>query len=77
MKLTAKELESKGACASQVALFRSLFGEEVEITEELCAEHASAFDFDWAARNLLTAAALVEYGKIMAAARAAKKYAKA
>ena len=66
--LTLATLKKKGACSEQVALFRKLFGKSVEITEALCAEHAKAFSWEWAAGNLLTAAACVEYRHVTAAA---------
>ena len=49
------------ACQSQVDLFRTKFGESVDITPELCESVASDFDFEWAALELLKATALAEY----------------
>jgi hypothetical protein len=49
--ITASMLEH--ACKEQRDLFRDLFGESVEVTEDLCGEHADKFDWDWAASRLL------------------------
>lgn len=51
--LTYKRLRAAGACAGQLALFRKMFGDQVEITEALCVEHAHTFNFFWAADHLL------------------------
>src|SRR6202142_3423436 len=56
------------ACTSQKDLFKEKFGESVEITETLCEGVATLFDFDWAARNLLTAPAYAEYQRVRAQA---------
>jgi hypothetical protein len=45
-------------------LFRTLFGESVEVTEELCLIHAYDFNFDWAACKLLSDAAIYEYVRL-------------
>ena len=71
MKITLKMLE--GACEPQRDLFSELFGEEVELTLELCIEHAAEFDWYWAAENLLQPKATAEYDKAIAPARAAYK----
>ena len=55
--LTLATLVRKGACREQREKFAKLFGKSVEITEALCAEHANEFNWDWAARNLLSASA--------------------
>ncbi len=60
MKLTLQTLIDKRACKDQVALFREMFGDSVEITEELCASFAR-FDFTWAAQHLLSVAAWDDY----------------
>ena len=54
MKLTLKQLQDAQACAGQVARFQKLFGSEVDVTEELCVEHAGTVAWSWAARFLLT-----------------------
>ena len=49
-------LRAKHACADQLKEFERLFGDTpVTVTEELCVQHASIFDWSWAACNLLTA----------------------
>ena len=68
--LTLATLKSKGTCVEQVALFRKMFGKSVQITEALCVEHVSAFSWNWAAENLLTASARATYEAAMASARA-------
>lgn len=47
--ITVEQLEDADACESQVELFREKFGGFVELTEELCVQHAQEFDFGWAA----------------------------
>ncbi len=64
MKLTLQTLIDKRACKDQVALFREMFGDSVEITEELCASSARKFDFTWAAQHLLSVAAWDDYLRI-------------
>jgi cell division septum initiation protein DivIVA len=66
--LTLATLKKKDACTDQLALFRKMFGESVEITEALCAEHAGMFSWNWAANHLLTAPALAEYERVKAQA---------
>ena len=53
MKITKHLLQSKGACASQVALFAETFPHGTEITEAVCLAVADKFDWNWAAQNLL------------------------
>lgn len=52
--LTLARLKKAGACSEQIDRFRRLFGEQVEVTEALCAELAHAFDWGWAAEHLLS-----------------------
>ena len=66
--LTLATLKKAGACSDQVALFRKLFGESVEVTDSLCVEHAEEFSWGWAAGNLLTAPAWTEYDRATGAA---------
>jgi hypothetical protein len=66
--LKLQTLIDKRACAAQVDLFRASFGDSVEVTESRCAEHALAFDWDWASRHLLGAPALAEYKRVCASA---------
>ena len=68
MKLTVRQLMDAGACNEQVEHFRERFGDEIEVTEALAIEHASEFDFGWAAEHLLTAQALAEYERVRAPA---------
>ena len=66
--LTLQTLIDKDACQSQVDLFRQHFGPSVEVTEALCVKHARAFDWPWAARNLLSVSAEADYERVRAAA---------
>lgn len=52
-KLTNEDLIHEGACLPERELFESLFGDWVEVTDELCVRHAGRFDFEWAGRKLL------------------------
>ena len=54
MRITLEMLKAHKACKNQYKLFAELFPDGVEITEELCAKHAQDFDFEWAARHLLS-----------------------
>ena len=45
-----------GACGKQVNLFRSTFGDSIEVTSDLCKKYAQTFGFYWAASYLLDAA---------------------
>lgn len=56
MYLTSEILKAKGACASQVNFFERLYPKGTEITLEECLKHAIVFDWDWAARYLLSPA---------------------
>lgn len=54
-KITYTQLAQLGTCEEQLEVFLNLFPTgEVEVTEELCVEHAERFDWQWAARQLLT-----------------------
>jgi hypothetical protein len=75
--LTLATLKAKGACSEQVALFRQIFGQSVEITEALCVEHAALFSWEWAAENLLSAKARAAYDAATTTAEAAYEAAKA
>ena len=70
MKITTRLLKSKGACDSQVALFKELFPKGVEITESACVAVFDKFDWGWAAENLLSAPAYAEYERVRASAYA-------
>lgn len=66
--LSLQTLIDKGACLSQVELFREKFGESVEVTESLANQVVHEFDFDWAARHLLSTPTYKEYKKLCAPA---------
>ena len=68
--LTLQTLIDKGACYAQVELFRAKFGESVRVTQRLCVSVADAFDWNWAARHLLSKPARAEYERVTAPARA-------
>jgi hypothetical protein len=59
--ITYDQLKALGACREQLMKFRRVFGDSVDVTEELAAKYAQEFDFDWASSNLLRAAAKEEY----------------
>ena len=63
MKLELGTLKELEACSEQVELFEKLFGDSVEVTEELCLKHAGDFDWDFA-RQLLSGPARAEYDKV-------------
>jgi len=67
-KITARLLRSKGACDKQVQKFHALWPRGVRPTLELAAEHASTFDWSWAAQHLLSALASAEYNRVKAPA---------
>ena len=71
MKITLAMLKKNGACADQAAEFARRFGDGVEATEQVCVSVASVFDWEWAARRFLTAAAGAAYREATAAAGAA------
>ena len=71
MKITVKLLKAKGACAEQVAIFKTLFPNGVEPTEALCLAHAQTFGWHWAAANLLPAPARKAYNEAFATAEKA------
>lgn len=53
MFITVEMLKTADVCATARSRFEDLFPDGVEVTRELCLQHASAFDWDWAAENLL------------------------
>jgi len=69
-QITLRMLREREACDKQVELFRSLFGDAAQVTEDAAVAVADRFNWDWAASNFLTAAALTEYDRVGAAARA-------
>ena len=68
MIITRKMLRQQHACPNQVARFQELFGDAVEVTVDLAVKHAQDFDWDWAARSLLSAAGYSAYDAAMAEA---------
>ena len=69
MKISHKTLQDLGACAEQLKLFRSRFGEqEIEVTRALVLAQAQDWEWNWAAGQLLSSAAQAEYYKARAAA---------
>jgi len=68
--LKLQQLIDADACSKQVELFRSTFGDQVEVTVELALSVFDKFDWDFAARKFLSAPALAEYEKVRAAALA-------
>ena len=69
MRIELKTLKELGACSEQVELFEKLFGDSVEVTEELCLKHAGDFNWNFA-RQLLSGPAWAEYDKVCGLARA-------
>jgi len=66
MIVTLKRLEEFGACAEGRERFRELCGESCTVTEKLCVEHATEFNWDWAACRFLPVEAWAEYDKAWA-----------
>ena len=66
MEITINQLRKLGACESQVLKFQELFGESVEVTHELCLEHANAFNWCWVAIKLASATQLKEFRRAIA-----------
>lgn len=70
--ITADRLERLGACPDQVRRFRKLFGDgPAPLTAETAIAHAQVFDWNWAAKRLLTPAARAAYEAAEATAWAA------
>lgn len=59
--ITLAQLKAANACADQVALFESKFGDAVTVTEALALEVAADFTWACASAHLLRAAPLIEY----------------
>ena len=71
MTITASRLSDLGACRSQVAAFRAIWGDgPAPMTVEAAVENADAFDWDWAADSFLAAPAWAEYKRATAPAKA-------
>ena len=60
MRITQELLQGKGACQQQVDRFAVDFPDGTEVTAEVCRAHPG-YDYDWAAKNLLTPEKLAEY----------------
>jgi len=68
-RVTAKSLESLGACDSEVARFRKLHGHGLPVSSLSCQVAASeGFDLDWFAHTLFGATALKAYDEAIATA---------
>ena len=70
MKLYARDLQAAKACPEQVALFRAHFGDGGTVTLAKVRKVALLFNWDWAARFLLSPASWAEYERVIASARA-------
>lgn len=53
--LTLQKLIEEHACSSQLKLFQSLYGEQVNVTEDGCITVARQFDWNWCCTHLLSA----------------------
>ncbi len=71
MKITYRALKLAGACSKQLNEFKQRFGESVDVTEEACVAVSQEFNWDWAARNLLSQPAWKVYDDAKAYARKA------
>ena len=67
-EITLKMLIAKKACSGQLEIFAKLFPDGVMITREVCIQHASTFDWDFAAQAFLGAPAQAAYESATAAA---------
>ena len=67
-KITLRTLQAEGACIEECTHFATLFPQGVEVTEALCIEHATEFNWGWAAQHLLTAPAWTKYKRATAIA---------
>ena len=70
MKLYARDLQAAKACPEQVALFRAHFGDGGTVTLAKVRKVALLFNWDWAARFLLSPASWIEYERVKAPALA-------
>lgn len=66
IRISGRMLQAKGACKDQRDLFNATFGASVIVTPTVFDEHASKFNWDWAAENLLSALARAEYDRVRA-----------
>jgi cell division septum initiation protein DivIVA len=70
MKLLLSDLRAAGACQDQVDLFRKHFKGGGTVTLARARKVASLFDWDWAARHLLSSAGQADYERVKAPALA-------
>ena len=70
MKLYARDLQAAKACPEQVALFQAHFGDGGTVTLAKVRKVALLFNWDWAARFLLSPASWAEYERVKVLARA-------
>lgn len=68
--ITYAQLKKLGACQDQLEIFKSKFGDSVKLTLKLVKANSSTFDFEWAAKSLLTSSAYAEYERTIAPAYA-------
>ncbi len=54
-KITVKQLIKLKACENQVKVFKKLFGDSTTVTVKKCVKYACKFDWDWAAKYMLSA----------------------
>ena len=66
--ITYQMLEAKGACQGQVILFKEAFPNGAPLTIEAALSVADKFDWDWAARKLLSEKGLKAYSEAEAPA---------
>ena len=72
--LTLQTLIDAEACRDQRDIFERRFGQQVDVTPELCVSVAPLFDWEWAAENLLSADAYKAYLDATEDAPARKAY---
>jgi hypothetical protein len=75
--ITYQMLKAKGACETQVALFKELFPNGAPLTVETALSVANKFDWDWAISNLLSKEGKAAYEEAEALLLAAYEEAKA
>ena len=69
-ELTYVRLKKLRACKSALDRFQHFFGDSVDVTEALCLSYSQDrdFNFDWAAKNLLSALDRAKYRRARASA---------
>jgi len=63
-EITLEMLRAKDACKYALEEFQRRFGERVTVTEDLAASVAEVFDWNWAARALLSPAGRTKYASM-------------